>query len=226
MKDMSKINDNSEILECILGIKELPNRKSCLQLALESARFHLGRDKVTGKGNDACFYFRQNKVDEIEKGFQQEKNTDEADLFSGVILYLIILEQLGTIFDCSPNNHIINILKRYADGLSMGEIKAIKNLRNSLAHNYGLVAYNPKDKPICKFILSFSIETNVVKKSIVKWNKKFDNKSDDCSILIYVFPLIDLVEDIITKIIKEFQNKKLSCRLSKEELEARFTILF
>lgn len=218
------VND-SKVVECILGLKKLKSRKSCLMLALQSARFHFGRDKNTGKGNISDFYYRQNRMTEIKENVQFNKNEDEVDLFSGLILYLIVLEQLGTIFINENKNSIKGILKLYANDLLNEERNAIKNLRNSLAHNHGLVACCSNGNPICKFVLSFKDKDKPVELPKYKWNHKYEDKSEGNSIKINVLALINLIEEIIAKVIKEYTNGKLVSKLSKDELESRFTIL-
>lgn len=222
---MDELINNSRVVECILGLKTHTSRKSCLILALQSARFHFGRDKKSGKGNIADFYFRQKIMTEKEENVQLDRTEDEVDLFSGLILYLVVLEQLGTIFINKNTNGILGILKLYASDLLREERNAIKNLRNSLVHNHGLVACSPQGKPLCKFILSFEENIKPVELPIHDWTKKYEDKSEDSSIKINVFALINLIEEIIEKVIDESISGKLVSKLSKDELESRFTIL-
>ena len=86
-----------ELIELILGIKNSSDRKSTLQLALESARFHCGIEK-NGIIDNVTFDLRQDFLEKIYKEEFKHYISDEADIFSALLCYLICLEQIGTLF--------------------------------------------------------------------------------------------------------------------------------
>lgn len=86
--------------------------------------------------------------------------------FTGLINYLILLEQFGSIFipknqvKIKEKNGIFCSLKYYSK-LSDEQINAIKSLRNSLTHKFGLATEKkPSQKPPRKFILRGCYEIN------------------------------------------------------------------
>lgn len=75
-----------------------------------------------------------------------------------LLLYLICLEQFGNLFCVkkSDSNGIIKVLQQYStQKLNDRQLAAIKNLRNSLCHHFGLVCNNKYEKKIIKITNSF-----------------------------------------------------------------------
>lgn len=221
------IMDENELKELILGLTSNPNRKSTLQLALEVARRNCGI-KEDGTINDMVFGYRNDSVNLIMEGRNPLCNSDEADLFSSLLIYLNCLEQIGTLFCGKSNvkNGIIRTIKTYSpDLLSDEKQKALKNLRNSLAHNFGLVNITPNGKPISKYMLIYAKDNDIIKLPQVKWNGDFFNKAEETSIKVYVYSVIELVETIIRKLKEDYKNGQLEFAIDVEEVKSRFTIL-
>lgn len=223
-----------ELMELILGIKKDPNRKSTLQLALESARFHCGIE-IDGRIDNATFECRQDFVERIMVDEYKHYISDEADIFSALLSYFICLEQIGTLFyledklEKGESNSIINAIMFFStDKLKKEERIALKNLRNSLGHAYGLVNIDKSQN--CgthKYILDFKNESKnviVIPSQKHKWDGNFLNKEKETSTIIYVFPLIRFIERIINNVIEEYHKGTLRF-IFYEEIKSRFTII-
>ena len=224
----------SDLIETILGIRKAPDRKGTLQLALESARFHCGIQENGNIGN-FTFITRQQYIDKLMKGVEIKRPSDEADLFSALLQYFICLDQIGTLFyiedkiDKSDTNGIINAINMFSSiNLSKRELEALKNLRNSLGHAFGLVNVDMSKKNAThKFLLNFKDEYESVislpsRKN--EWNGDYLDKNEETSTIIYVFPLIRFIEETIANVIEEYKKGTLRF-ICMEEIKARFTIL-
>lgn len=221
--------EKKEIAELILGLRSDEKRKSTLQLALESAKFHVGIDNGS-KLDQATFFFRHHLVERIQEETSLDRCSDEAELFSALLLYLNVLEQIGALF-CNDKDYgsIVNAFNAFVpDKLNKEEICAVKNLRNSLAHNFGLVNYNQRTKkPTVKFSICFTDDKEtIVELPRRKWNGSFDDKSDETQCKIYAFPLIKWIEQILIEVKERFKSGTLSFAIEDlEEIKARFTII-
>lgn len=220
--------NKKEIIEIILGIRKDDKIKSTLQLALESARYHCG---IEGNGDIDNFSFltRQQIIDKIVKNVDLDVPSDEADLFSALLSYFICLEQIGTIFFRKPKsrkreNGIVKAIKMFSnEQLTENELKALKNLRNSLGHAFGLVNVNVK-KATHKYTLSFKEESNKILELPKKeWDGNYLDKTIETSTIIYVFPLIRFIERAIRNVVDEYHKGTLDS-ISLEEIKSRFTI--
>lgn len=227
--------NEKEIAKLILGILENHERNSTLQLALECARFHLGIKK-NEKPNYNAFQSRHNFVEKILHDNKKQSSyedldmvSDNAEIFSALMLYLNVLEQIGTLF-CKTSKKkycpIINaITDFYPKEMQDKEKQAIKNLRNSLAHNFGLVNLKGKS-PTHKYTICFQNEgKKIIELPKTKWNKDYTDQSEKTSCLVYAFPLMTLVEDILSEIIKKYKQNKLKFAMPIEEVKSRFTVL-
>ena len=217
-----------DLLEIIIGIKA-SKRKSTLQLALQSARHYCGYE--VGKPYDrAAFSFRQNRIEQINANINST-NSDEGDLFLSLFLYLNCLEQIGILF-CpligSDNNGIVRALSRFASRLlNEKEIEALKCLRHSLAHSFGLVNVLPSGTPTHKYQLSLDDSSStIIRTEITPWNKDYSNKAEETSVIAYVFSIIRLVETIISKMKYEYTKGTLNFIISEEEVKSRYTIIY
>ncbi len=218
-----------ELLEIILGLKIDHKRKGTLQLALESARFYCGYKGDNYSSVD--FISRQGIIDKIiaECGYSQ--NAEEGDLFSSLYLYLNCLEQIGNLF--CENNQIKGIRRAIdflpPNTLSHEEIVAVRVLRNALAHQLGLMGstYDNNKKKHFKFVLTFSEPTDdkSLKLPSIPWDGDCKDKKEETNTLVFVYPFIRMAETIIANAKKAYQDQKLSCLLSIEEIETRYTIL-
>ena len=155
------------MIKTILGLKRVKNRRSCLLMAIRSARYLTGRDVITGKAIGIC-----------EMEYTILKNDDVTTLqlynehfFSGLAMYLIAIDCIGCLFDnltitpkTENNNSIIRALKSFST-LDDERIEAVKDLRNTLAHNFGLATESKggAKKTKHKFTLSFSDKAEAIK---------------------------------------------------------------
>lgn len=218
--------EEKELMQLILGLKTDPHRKSTLQLALEVARriCNVGKD---GKIREIDFNFRNNIVEDIMEERPPKITSDEADIFTSLLIYLNCLEQIGILF-CERNkvNPIKKAINNFSsESLSSEKVNVLKNLRNSLAHNFGLVNVNPKNKPLNKFLLIFEHNDEIVKLPNKKWNGEYTVKSEETSTVIYTYSVIELVEQIIAKLQNCCVNEEVDFSIDIEEVKSRFTVL-
>lgn len=221
-------DETTELLKLTLGVKS-SERKSTLQLALQSARHYCGYE--VGKPYDrAAFNFRQNRLEQIYANINC-CNSDEGDLFLSLFLYLNCLEQIGILF-CpvvgSDKNGIVRAISKFASGfLNEKEIETLKCLRHSLAHSFGLVNVLPSGMPTHKFQLSLDDScSTIIRTEITPWDKDYSNKTEDTSVIAYVFSIIRFVETIISKVKKEYTKGTLNFIISEEEVKSRYTIIY
>jgi hypothetical protein len=195
------------------------NRLSTISILLRGARKLSGRDLLTG------IYLRS------EINF--ENFTDQiyhSNQFSGLINYLIFLEQIGSIFELkSRKKNGIHIALENFSFLSSQQIVAIRALRNSMTHNFGLASeIIPENKgKRHKFTLSIERNANIVSLPKNKWEGDFTDKSEQSNTIIYIIDLSDLVENIYSQLKTEVSsnNIKIALKNGLDELKARFTIL-
>ena len=197
-----------DLLEIIIGIKA-SKRKSTLQLALQSARHYCGYEVDIN-----C------------------SNTDEGDLFLSLFLYLNCLEQIGILF-CpvvgSDKNGIVRALSKFASRLlNEKEIEALKCLRHSLAHSFGLVNVSRRGTPTHKYQLSLDDScSTIIRTEITPWDKDYSNKTEETSVIAYVFSIIRLVETIISEIRNDYAKGTLTFMIDKEEeIKSRYTFIY
>jgi len=163
----------------------------------------------------------ENFADETYQSFQ----------FTGLINYLIFLEQLGSIlkpkYKCRiDNGNGIYCCLKYYSGLSDNKINALKSLRNSLTHKFGLATEQGSIKiPPRKFILSIGENPDIVELPKVEWDGNFTAKLDQSSTTIHITDLIKLIEKIYQQILEDNNSNKLDILLEIPELESRFTIV-
>ena len=218
-----------DLLEIIIGIKA-SKRKSTLQLALQSARHYCGYE--VGKPYDrAAFSFRQNRIEQINANINCS-NSDEGDLFLSLFLYLNCLEQIGILF-CpvvgSDKNGIVRALSKFASRLlNEKEIEALKCLRHSLAHSFGLVNVSQRGTPTHKYQLSLDDScSTIIRTEITPWDKDYSNKTEETSVIAYVFSIIRLVETIISEIRNDYAKGTLTFMIDKEEeIKSRYTFIY
>ena len=162
----------------ILGIESEIGRKSTLQLALNQARKlggaiqgeHVSRTQFllrkVNEGHDA---------EEIADTLLGSYHDEEMDVLTSLSLYLIILDQLGHIFGkrSDDSNRVKDAINaaNVTSKMNEEELNAIRNLRNSINHNFGLANYNPsKGIGLFKYILCFEDDGN--QKPVVEPIKK------------------------------------------------------
>ncbi len=160
----------------------------------------------------------------------QNAQCNMCDTLVTLLLYLICLEQFGKIF-CknkknSDTNGIFKVLQQYSPKKFDDEqLKAIKNLRNSLCHHFGLVCNNmheKKDYQNYKFILSFVENDEAVICPEKEWDGSYDNLSSPVSMdkfdiqtsfQISVPSLIDIFKKTIENIRDAYNTNKLHIEL-------------
>jgi len=225
------ISKNMELIDQLLHVNQPftnnPSRFSTIVLTLKSARKLTGRNLVNGK-NEMNTLNIQTFKDQLY--FPQ--------LFTGLINYLILLEQLGSLFKIqgskpsAEHNGITCSLNDFSDLSDMMKIKAIVALRNSLTHKFGLATERKRRRKkgkdsVYKFILSLDRNSEIIKLTEPgkEWNGIFSDKSDDSSTIVFLYDLIELVESVYTKIKEYNQENRLELKLEEDEIKARFTIL-
>lgn len=193
-----------------------PKRFSTIITALKSARFLCSNGLL-------CDKYRKDEIID----FIFEKGLYHSNAQAGILLYLIFLDQVGIIF--KPKNEkeikasknrgseISRALKHFSS-LNDSEISIIRNLRNSLSHNFGLATTSHK------FTLSTEKSSAIIKNE-KKWTGDFNDKREETQTTIYVQNLIELVESIYENLLEENKNNNLEIVIDKDELLAKFTII-
>ena len=198
-----------------------PNRYSSLMIALTDARKITGRDINTGE-------YKLNILESNDIFLTPHS-------FIGIINYLLILDMIGEIFKfpdfLRKQNNIFNSLKQFSSLIDK-DIDTFIALRNSLAHNYGLINIPRSSKEFAtkrhKFTLdnqqtSLLIEYPAPEK---RWSGNFDDKSENSSTKIGYIQLCDVVERVYFNVKENALKGLIILALKKDisELKARFTI--
>jgi len=194
--------------------------KSCFVLALKSARDNTGRDVNTGE------FIGNLYAEEIsDKGLFESKN------FTGLCCYLILLEQIGSLFikktyNIGQKTNGIKIALENFSLLKPDEIACIISLRHCLAHNFSLAPRpnnNPKIKKH-KFCLNYFEESFAIKFNS-EWDGTYTDKSDLTNTEIGVKPLCYLIEEVIVNLKNAVLNNEVKLIVKDiNELTARFTV--
>ena len=222
------------LINFILGNEERDDMESCFNMVLKAARQYVGFDATTGKADSVCemqynILFQGGSCNDVLANKMLHPR-----LFSGVLLYLVLLEQIGTLFRVksfgkpSGKNGIKDALKMFSSSLTDDEIEAINDLRNSLAHNFGLATesntYRVKRKKYHLFTLDFSQDAKLVVLPKEAWDGDFEHKYESNMTKIGVFAFCKQVEDIVEQLKKAANRREVELRLSEAEAKARFTI--
>lgn len=230
--------EHEEIINLLSSTKSnVEGRLSTLQMALNVAR-SLSRyndSHYVGDNEYSYQYFQCARCskDDDPRGITFPTSIPESEIFVALLLYLISLEQLGEIFckaeDGSDTNGIAKILYKHCCCLNERQIDAIKNLRHSLAHNFGLVSVPISEKyDSFKYTLVFD---NYTKDKIVElpkkmWERKaWDDKSEETSTKIYPINLIKLVECVIRRVLLGVTSSETQLNLDIDEIKTKYTIL-
>ena len=216
---------DEEVLKCFLS-KNQPFKKegedvySMIICLLRSARHLSGVDLETGEFNIS------NTFDSMEKGLYFSFQ------FSGMLNYLMLLEQIGNLIEPkiidkkTDEKGIKRALFFFAPKVNKDDRIAIYQLRNSLAHNFALATENNKHPH--KFVISIESSSEIISrnKSGIKWDGDFAKKSEDVSTTVYLLNLIQLVEGIFSKVKIMAEEGKLNFnrKIGKDELFARYAI--
>lgn len=218
----------SSISKLILGQECEPRRKSCFMMALKSARYNLGRNISTGEvidSNDGIPFELLNRDDVFNNCMLEDT------AFTGLLTYLILIDQIGSIFTKSmprkrDNNGFKEAIKTFSTITCEEDIDAIYQLRCSLAHSFGLVSNKRKNKnEHRKFSLSFVKTSPIVRHPITEWESNYADKSDDTSTIIGVYALCDEIEYMIQNIINMENEGTLLLKKPEEEIKSCYTII-
>lgn len=191
------------------------SRVSTLLIALRGARKLCGRSLDTGDLID-----EDKKLDKLIE--ELEEGRYYSALFIGLTNYLVLLDLLGFVFTKQknikniPKDGIMNALNSFTD-LTPNEKKAIKALRNSLAHNFGLANkdYN--------FSLSYQYE-NMMEIARPPTVKKGESRQ---KILINIneVELCTFIESIYTKVVNHHKKDEIYLTMTELQVKNRFTII-
>ncbi|MEP6683768.1 MAG: hypothetical protein ABJA35_10930 [Parafilimonas sp.] len=216
-------NEKKDFLKKLLNVTDLmessPFRFSCFSMALKAARENSGRNLLTGRyeGNEIS-------CEVVTNGLYESK------MFTATIMYLIILDQLGTIFKkgvfSKDESGIKVALKSFSSiKTEKGKISAFKTLRNSLAHNFGLCSKEHKnDKDFYKFALLYSRDDKLIE--LGEKTHDFASKQDKFYTSIGVHSFCELVEETIANLKAEIENGTAELIIEDiQEIKARFTVI-
>lgn len=216
--------DDKEFLDRFIESYQInTNRFSCLVIAITDARKITGRNTLSGE-------HQMNILTSNEVFFNPFS-------FIGLINYLIILEMIGEIFSSKKiainrlkTNTIYKALKQFSQGLNDRDIDTIIALRNSLAHNYGLInipdAKEAETKQHKFTIRNFNADYLIKYPTEGKWSNDFTDKEEKTTTTVSYEKLVDLVEDVYRNLKSDNKKGLVTLALSQgmEELFARFTI--
>jgi hypothetical protein len=214
----------SKLLDISQPMTNSPVRFSSIALLLKGARILFGCNIYTGKYEMLEF---------SDENFNS--GTYHSFQFTGLINYLIFLEQIGSIFrpknlpNYSKSNGISDALTHFSTFRDKSKLTGIVSLRNSLAHKFGLATERyPKTKPPRKFTLSIERNVEIISNPPTEWNGDFSDKSENTSTTVFIIDLVELIEDVYSKIKDEHENGNLELNLQDgmKELTARYTIIY
>lgn len=204
-------------------MSDTPTRFSNIILLLKAARKHTGRNIESG-------IYEMNEINEVDinNGIYHSLQ------YVGLINYLILLEQIGSILipkdqSISTNNGIFCSLKYYSKLNDDLKISALVALRHSLTHKFGLATQiQSKDNKKLQHRFALSIERNpeIVKLPLIPWNGIFKDKSDESHTIIFVKDFEDLVEDVFQTIKDKLNNNELELKIEIDELYSRYTMVY
>jgi len=217
-----KMNQIQDFLKIEQPMSQNPVRFSNIVLLLKAARKLTGRNIETG-------VYEMNEVneDDIVKGLYHSFQ------YVGLINYLILLEQLGSIFSpkqksiCSSNG-ISCALTDFSELKDKLKVSAIVALRHSLTHKFGLATEKKKDRKELqhKFILSIERNAKIVEIPSIPWDGNFSYKSNGTSTTIFIKDLEELVENIYQTIKAKLDRNELIVKIDLDELYSRYTMKY
>lgn len=215
--------ENYELMRLMLGLQHDDKRSSCLVMALKAARFNLGVDINSGviepDTNEMYLNMFKRSGDEEDLLFHER-------FFTGLTLYLIVLDCIGILFTKKNNNKpIVRALMEFG---KMGEKESIciKDLRNTFAHNFGLATEDcKKRKRHYKFSLCFDKNASIIKFNET-WNGIYTDKESNTLTEIGILALSQKVENIFHAIKKKCEERMLRFAIEDtNEIMAQFTVL-
>lgn len=203
---------DKKLVNQLLGIKEFDDKRiSTIYLSLNSARFFT-------KNNLFVCEFSAPELENI----LTEKALNYEFLFSGLLNYLIFIEQIGGLLGLDIKKVIE---KFFPKEFSNEEKESIYQFRNSFAHRFSLATENKKAN-LRKFTLYFN--TLKSEKPIVeanpKWNGNFNDKNQDSETIVNVNSFIRFCEEFYNKVVSENENNNLLLIIQENEIMAKYTI--
>jgi hypothetical protein len=196
-----------------------PVRFSTMALLVKSARKLSGRNLLTG-------IYEMKELN--ESNFTDQ--TYHPFMFTGLINYLIFLEQIGSIFKPKAATKIkqtngIYCALEYFSLLDNDKKSAVKALRNTLTHKFGLATENKESD---KYRFQLSIERNseiIIPKN---WDGNFSTKTDDTLTTVHIIDLADFVETIYVNILESWKAQTLELVVKEgiDEVKSRYTIIY
>lgn len=157
--------------------------------------------------------------------------------WGGAIIYLIILELIGTTFKPtdvlnSKDNPIYRAL-RWFSNLSEGEARAIESLRHSFAHNYGLINIQKKNEKIIEnrthhFQLTANPKSNkVVIERKKSWDGIYHTMNKQNTTQINIWQLGEIVEQVFNNLVVQNNDGNIDLILADgiAELKAKYTVI-
>ena len=204
------------LLKQLLGLEIFDdNMISTIYLSLNSARF-------LTKNNLLILEYYNNKLENnlSEKGLNYEL------LLSGLLNYMIFLEQIGSLF--YSQNSIKQVIETFFPNFFTDDEKvSIVQFRNCFAHRFSLATEN-KGNSSRKFRLELhSLETE---KPIIeanpKWEGDYSIKTNETDTIINVKSLIKFCENLYNHVISENEKGNLQLVMEEKEIMAKFTIIY
>lgn len=217
------MNQIQDFLKLEQPMSHNPARFSNIVLLLKAARELTGRNIETG-----VYEMGEINEEDIVNGLYHSFQ------YVGLINYLILLEQLGSIFSpkqesiCSSNG-ISCALKDFSELKDKLKVSAIVALRHSLTHKFGLATEKKKkDRKELqhKFILSIERNSKIVEIPSNPWDGNFSDKSDGTSTTIFIKDLEELVENIYQTIKTKLDRNELIVKIDLDELYSRYTMIY
>ncbi len=157
--------------------------------------------------------------------------------WGGAIIYLIVLELIGTCFKKvdklnSGSNPIYEALCCFSD-LSDGEARAIESLRHSFAHNYGLInIQRKKEKIVENRTHHFQLIADPKSKKIVverkqAWDGQYHTINKQNTTQVNIWQLGELVEQVFNNLVLHNNKDEIELILPKgiAELKAKYTVI-
>ena len=212
--NISYLYKNPKLIKQLLGIEEFEGlRISTIYLSLNSARF-------LTKNNLLVHEYSNTELEDI----LTEKTLNYEFLFTGLLNYMIFIEQIGALF----NLPIDLIVKHFfPNKFSDEELNSLKQFRNSFAHRFSLATENKGDKSR-KFRLNHcSLETEKpIVEACFPWNGTYYSKNDSTSdTIINVRSFINFCEEFYYKVVSENEKDNLLLVIQENEILAKFTII-
>lgn len=219
MKNMAISNcySNPQLVKQLLGLEKFDDeRKSTIYIALNSARFFT-------KNNLFVHEYCKPELEDI----LTEKELNYEFLFSGLLNYLIFIEQIGGLFGLDIKKVIE---KFFPNEFSNEEKESIYQFRNSFAHRFSLATQNNGTNSR-KFRLEHNSNENEkpINKAKEKWFKDikddiYKDKSDETDTVVNVKSFINFCEEFYNKVVSENENNNLLLVIQENEIMAKYTI--